>query len=166
MNSTLETANYENKFAVSSSSNCVVAISTISWQEKSLYVGEVNKYMSELSSNEEIKKKRTKNNKHNNETEYTEANVSDESLELEQLNNQISYSRKGYMDITATWINESFELNEAVLAVSLFQYPHTANAIANYIKEMNRLITFFTTSKQSERLEAVQVSIQIQQQLK
>ncbi|CAG8801772.1 13433_t:CDS:2 [Gigaspora margarita] len=121
----------------------------------------------------------------------------------------------------ATWINENFELNNAILAVTFLQYPHIADAIAKCIKDvlehwdlktkvfsitsdsranmklacnklgvkwvlcsahilnlivqkgllsakklitqMNRLITFFTAPKQSERLEIVQVLIQKQQ---
>ncbi|CAG8569500.1 15672_t:CDS:2 [Gigaspora margarita] len=47
-----------------------------------------------------------------------------------------AYSRKGYLGIMATWINENFELNNAVLAVTLFRYPHIADAIAKYIENV------------------------------
>ncbi|CAG8806127.1 35068_t:CDS:2 [Gigaspora margarita] len=86
------------------------------------------------------------------------------------------------LGITATWINENFELNNAILAVTFLRYHHTADAIAKCfsitsnseanmnsacnklgVKWMNCLITFFTAPKQSEHLEAVQVSIQKQQ---
>ncbi|CAG8671580.1 9265_t:CDS:2 [Cetraspora pellucida] len=43
---------------------------------------------------------------------------------------------KGYLDITTTWINEKFELNEAVLAVTSLQYLYTDDAIVKYIKDI------------------------------
>ncbi|CAG8855913.1 23860_t:CDS:1, partial [Gigaspora margarita] len=47
-----------------------------------------------------------------------------------------AYSCKGYLGITAIWINKNFKLNNAVLAVTFLQYPHTADAIAKCIKDV------------------------------
>ncbi|CAG8851518.1 39449_t:CDS:2, partial [Gigaspora margarita] len=47
-----------------------------------------------------------------------------------------AYSRKGYLGITATWINKNFELNNAVLAVTFLRYPHTADAIVKCIEDV------------------------------
>lgn len=131
-------------------------------------------------------------------------------------------SRDGYLGVTATWIDDDYEMNNAVLAFSHVPYPHTGNAIAARIEEVcthwkikgkvcsittdnatnmrgacrkagipqvpctahtlnlivqkgllpaehliarvKRLITFFTSPKQGERLEAVQTSINNEQQ--
>ncbi|CAG8728846.1 11632_t:CDS:2, partial [Cetraspora pellucida] len=45
-------------------------------------------------------------------------------------------SHKGYLGIMATWINEKFELNEAVLAVTSLHYSYTGDAIAKYIEDI------------------------------
>lgn len=130
-------------------------------------------------------------------------------------------SRDGYLGITATWIDDNFDLNNAVLAFSHVPYPHTGDALAARIAEVcthwkikgkvcsvttdnatnmrvacrkagipqvpctahtinlivqkgllpaehliarvKRLITFFTSPKQGERLAAVQTSINDEQ---
>ncbi|CAG8642111.1 9215_t:CDS:2, partial [Racocetra fulgida] len=99
MNSILETANHEKDFAISSSSNCVVAILTISWQDKRLYVGEVNEYISELSSDEEmvptdcnyIEPSTNQCEDDSNKKKWcSDANASDGSLEPEQSSNTIN----------------------------------------------------------------------------
>ncbi|CAG8751117.1 31429_t:CDS:2 [Gigaspora margarita] len=48
----------------------------------------------------------------------------------------IAYSHKGYLGITATWINENFELNNAVLVVTFLRYPYIADAIAKCIEDV------------------------------
>ncbi|CAG8803718.1 19297_t:CDS:2, partial [Gigaspora margarita] len=50
------------------------------------------------------------------------------------------HSHDGYLCITVTWINENFELNEAVLAFIHLRYPHTANVIT---KSINNILEFW-----------------------
>ena len=45
-------------------------------------------------------------------------------------------SRDGYLGITATWIDNHFDLNNAVLAFSHVPYPHTGDEIAARIEEV------------------------------
>ena len=135
-----------------------------------------------------------------------------------------AFSRDGYLGVTASWIDDQFDLNNAVLAFSQVPYPHTGDTIAARIQEIcahwkitgkvcsfttdnaknmtvackklhisqvpcaahtlnlivqkgllpakhliarvKRLITFFTSPKQGERLEAVQSSLNSEQQAK
>lgn len=126
-------------------------------------------------------------------------------------------SREGYLGVTAAWIDDRFQMNDAVLAFSHIAYPHTGETIATRINEickfwkiedkvfsittdnasnmgvacrklqvsqvqccahtlnlivqkgllpaehlvarMKRLITFFTSPKQGERLASVQSTV-------
>ncbi|CAG8822048.1 39643_t:CDS:2, partial [Gigaspora margarita] len=56
--------------------------------------------------------------------------------------------------ITVTWINEIFELNKAVLAITSLKYSHTANAIVKCIKDIlehwhlkNKIYSITTNSR-------------------
>lgn len=46
-----------------------------------------------------------------------------------------SRSKHGYLGLTATWINQNFEIMDILLEISYFPAPHTANAIADTIKK-------------------------------
>ena len=127
-----------------------------------------------------------------------------------------SHARAGYLGVTASWVDERFNLHDAVIAFSHLSYPHKGDAIAECMREImkywdiqekvfsittdsganmkmassklgikhipcsahvlnlivqkgllparhliarvKRLISFFMTPKQGERLEAVQMS--------
>ena len=47
-----------------------------------------------------------------------------------------SCSKHGYLGITATWINQDFEIVDVLLEISYFPAPHTAQAIAKTIKNI------------------------------
>lgn len=62
-----------------------------------------------------------------------------------------SRSKHGYLGLTATWINQNFEIMNVLLEISYFPAPHTAKAIADTIKNMiqkweieDRVITITT----------------------
>ena len=46
-----------------------------------------------------------------------------------------SRSKHGYLGLTATWINQNFEIMDVLLEISYFPTPHTANAITDAIKK-------------------------------
>ena len=46
-----------------------------------------------------------------------------------------SRSKHGYLGLTATWINQNFEIMDVLLEISYFPAPHTAKAIADTIKK-------------------------------
>jgi hypothetical protein len=46
-----------------------------------------------------------------------------------------SRSKHGYLGLTATWINQNFEIMDVLLEISYFPAPHTANAITDTIKK-------------------------------
>lgn len=45
-----------------------------------------------------------------------------------------SRSKHGYLGLTATWINQDFEIMDVLLEITYFPTPHTAEAIAKTIK--------------------------------
>lgn len=47
-----------------------------------------------------------------------------------------SRSKHGYLGLTATWINQDFEIIDVLLEISYFPAPHTAEAIAKAIKNI------------------------------
>ena len=47
-----------------------------------------------------------------------------------------SRSKHGYLDLTATWINQNFEIMNVLLEITYFSTPHTAIEIANTIKKI------------------------------
>lgn len=47
-----------------------------------------------------------------------------------------SRSKHGYLGLTATWINQEFEIIDVLLEISYFPAPHTAEAIAKAIKDI------------------------------
>jgi hypothetical protein len=47
-----------------------------------------------------------------------------------------SRSKHGYLGLTATWINQNFEIMDVLLEVTYFPTPHTAGAIAKVIKNI------------------------------
>jgi hypothetical protein len=62
-----------------------------------------------------------------------------------------SRSKHGYLGLTATWINQNFEIIDVLLEITYFPAPHTAERIANIIKKVikkweieDRVITITT----------------------
>lgn len=49
-----------------------------------------------------------------------------------------SRSKHGYLGLTATWINQDFEIMDVLLEISYFPSPHTAYAISDFIKKAIR----------------------------
>lgn len=47
-----------------------------------------------------------------------------------------SRAKHGYLGLTATWINQNFEITDVLLEISYFPAPHTAEAIASVIKNI------------------------------
>jgi hypothetical protein len=47
-----------------------------------------------------------------------------------------SRSKHGYLGLTATWINQNFEIVDVLLEISYFPAPHTAEEIANKLKNI------------------------------
>lgn len=72
-----------------------------------------------------------------------------------------SRSKHGYLGLTATWINQNFEILDVLLEITYFPTPHTAEAIANIIKDSiqrwkieDRVITI-TTDNGSNMIAAI-----------
>src|SRR6266498_759995 len=62
-----------------------------------------------------------------------------------------SHSKHGYLDLTATWINQNFEIMNVLLEITYFSTPYTAIEIASTIKKImqkwkieDRVITITT----------------------
>jgi hypothetical protein len=47
-----------------------------------------------------------------------------------------SHSKNGYLGLTATWINQNFEIMNVLLEITYFPSPYTAIAIADTIKNI------------------------------
>ena len=47
-----------------------------------------------------------------------------------------SHSKHGYLGLTATWINQNFEIINILLEITYFPIPYTAIAIADTIKKI------------------------------
>ena len=72
-----------------------------------------------------------------------------------------SRSKHGYLGLTATWINQNFEISDVLLDITYFPTPHTAEAIADIIKNSiqkwkieNRVIAI-TTDNGSNMVAAI-----------
>lgn len=72
-----------------------------------------------------------------------------------------SRSKHGYLGLTATWINQNFEILDVLLEITYFPTPHTAEAIADVIKNSikkwkieDRVITI-TTDNGSNMIAAI-----------
>jgi hypothetical protein len=72
-----------------------------------------------------------------------------------------SRSKHGYLGLTATWINQNFEILDVLLEITYFPAPHTAEAIADVInnsikkwKIEDRVITI-TTDNGSNMIAAI-----------
>ncbi len=73
-----------------------------------------------------------------------------------------SHSKHGYLGLTATWINQDFEIVDVLLEISYFPAPHTAEAIANTIKkaiqkwEIEDKVVSITTDNGANIVAAIQ----------
>ena len=47
-----------------------------------------------------------------------------------------SYAKHRYLGLTATWINQNFEIMDVLLKIIYFSTPYTVDAIANAIKNI------------------------------
>lgn len=72
-----------------------------------------------------------------------------------------SRSKHGYLGLTATWINQDFEIMDVLLEISYFPAPHTAYAISDVIKkairkwEIESLIISITTDNGANMVAAI-----------
>ncbi len=73
-----------------------------------------------------------------------------------------SHSKHGYLGLTATWINQDFEIVDVLLEISYFPASHTAEAIANTIKkaiqkwEIEDKVVSITTDNGANIVAAIQ----------
>jgi hypothetical protein len=72
-----------------------------------------------------------------------------------------SRSKHGYLGLTATWINQDFEIMDVLLEISYFPTPHTAIAITDAIKkaiqkwEIEGRVISITTDNGSNMVAAI-----------
>jgi hypothetical protein len=72
-----------------------------------------------------------------------------------------SRSKHGYLGLTATWINQNFEIMDVLLEIIYFPTPHTAEAIANTIKsiiikwEIENHVVSITTDNGANMIAAI-----------
>src|SRR6266498_814235 len=83
-----------------------------------------------------------------------------------------SHSKHGYLGLTATWINQNFEIMNVLLEITYFPTPHTAIEIASTIKKImqkwkieDRVITI-TTDNGANIVSAIHELKQIKRLIK
>jgi len=73
-----------------------------------------------------------------------------------------SHAKHRYLGLTATWINQNFEIMDVLLEIIYFLTSHTADAIANTIKniikkwEIENHVVSITTDNEANMIAAIQ----------
>src|SRR6266542_3490435 len=73
-----------------------------------------------------------------------------------------SCAKHGYLELTATWINQNFEIMDVLLEIIYFLTSHTADAIANTIKnivkkwEIENHVVLITTDNGANMIASIQ----------